>query len=182
MKCKQCGLSFAQDNIPQARCPGCGTAVGKRFLQGIPLFIWLFSCIIAFGGLAFTVGGISSTWIYHRDKEHYAYVDAKIVEIRKEVNKDDEVDHKVYVSYSYDGVHCEYVKLSSYNSSMREGDWIQIEIDQRDPTKIVEDLWWLSLVGVALLLASVLTFYLCGIRPNMRITGPVRPSVQVKIR
>lgn len=182
MKCKNCNEQITKLMIAQGRCPSCGTAVGKPVLQGIPIVVWLFSVVMLFGGVLISAAGVSGTYIYNRDKVHFAYIDAQIVEIQKEIGKDDEVDYTVYVSYTYDSVAVEHVKLINHNSSMKEGDIVQIEIDTRDPSKIVEDPLWMAFIGVVMLAVAVLAFYFVGIRPNLRGTGPTQTRSRFRNR
>ena len=53
------------------------------------------------------------------------------------VTYEEKIDHTVYVSYDVDGVHYSRVKYNSYNTSMYEGQEVEVVYDMRDPGEVV---------------------------------------------
>lgn len=174
MKCKQCGKSIENEKGLLCRCPDCGTFAAKSILRGIPLKAWLISGVWALIGLACIVFSICNIYQYHVDQEHYADVRGQIVEIQKETSPNGDVDRTVFVCYTYRGTTYERVALKHYNSAMREGDFVQIKIDVRNPERIIQDMWWVGLVGLFMLVIAAVAFYLLGLRPDICENSKIR--------
>lgn len=155
MKCKYCHEVFPDSQVRNGRCPYCGGSVTVKPQKSLPVLVWIFIGAFLFVGVMMFLGGFSSWWTYQSYSEYYATVDACIVEIQKEVtydrvNDETDVDYTVFVDYEYGGVEYERIELGYHNTTMREGDVLQIEIDTREPGVVVENVWWLMIVGLVI--------------------------------
>lgn len=172
MKCKYCVERLTELDVQRGRCPYCGGAIMAPQRKKLPFLFWLFVVPFLVVGIFAVLGGFSSLVTYESNKEHYVQVDARIVQILREehydsVNDETDVDYTVFVDYEYGGKQYEHVQLSYYNSSMRQGDLLQIEIDSRDPGTVVRNNWWIMLIGVVFLAIGGGALYL-AYRPGKK--------------
>ena len=152
MKCKYCVERLTAMDVQRGRCPYCGGAVMVKPRKKMPFLFWIIVIPFLLVGALVSVGGVESLVRYETNKEHYVQVDATIVQILREesydsVNDETDVDYTVFVDYEYGGKEYKHVQLDYYNSSMRQGERLQIEIDSRDPGTVVSNNWWIMLVG-----------------------------------
>lgn len=153
MKCKYCFEIIPNTVPPQKRCPSCGASVMEKQTPKIPVLIWLFAGLFLFTGVLITFSAIVDGIAYYSERDYYVQVDATIVEIRQEITPDhasgeEDVDHTVYVSYTWGGRDYGHMELGHYDTRMKTGDIIQVEIDSRSPGEIVSNELWLVLVGI----------------------------------
>ncbi len=87
---------------------------------------------VIFGGIGtlfFVLGIVFAIAFGKVNKEDYVPTTATIVEIYRHND-----DHKVYIDYSFEGQDYYNVRYGYYNSGMREGDQIEVLVNQYDPT------------------------------------------------
>lgn len=153
MKCKYCGTILSAANTSKGRCPDCGASVPVR--QKIPGLIRFFAGIFLFTGILIMLSAAYDGYAYKSNEEHYVTVDATITEIRLVVTdgvagEDEEVDHEVYVDYTYEGTDYHHIAFDWYDVDMREGDILPVTIDSRSPGEIVSNEFWLVWFGLAI--------------------------------
>lgn len=162
MKCNACYERLEPAQISRGRCPYCGaTFTGKK--EKLPIVVWLCAAMFLLIGLLFFIVGLNSLLTYENGKPYHVQVDAQIVKILVEETEDSdgdtELDYTVFISYEYDGTLYEKVELGYHHSGMKVGDWIEVKIDSRDPGEIVENLWWIMIVGMVPLAIGAAILY-----------------------
>ena len=173
MTCKYCHEVYPDYKARQGRCPYCGGSVTIPPRKKVPILVWLIILAFLFVGSMMFLGGLISWWTYESNSEYYITLDARIVEIQKEVTYDEvndetDVDYTVFVDYEYNGVKYEHIELGRHDTDMREGDVLQIEIDTREPGEVVQNVWWLMIVGAVIGGIGGAVLYFAVIKPRRK--------------
>ena len=141
--------------------------------KGFPvnLFFGIFLAV-GIGLLAGSFAMFKSTSDFKKIAEE---VPAKIIRIEDYYDSDDELHHRVYVTYSYNGTVYDNVPINFYSSSMFEGKEITLLCDPEHPKRLREA----SMVDIAglMLLFMGLVFSLVG---GIPIALSIKKSVQSK--
>ena len=141
--------------------------------KGFPvnLFFGIFLAV-GIGLLAGSFAMFKSTSDFKKIAEE---VPAKIIRIEDYYDSDDELHHRVYVTYSYNGTVYDDVPINFYSSSMFEGKEITLLCDPEHPKRLREA----SVVDFAglILLIMGLAFSLVG---GIPIALSIKKSVQAK--
>lgn len=126
-------------------------------------FLYIFCGLFAITGVVLLV---SAVMVYISDRKFMA--DAK--EIRGVVDtiegyrdSDNEINHRVYVNYTYNGQQYNNVRVNFYSSSMYEGKEIILYCDPQHPERAV--VQGASLFGLIVLLMMGVLFLCMGILP-----------------
>lgn len=102
----------------------------------ISKLFYLFPGIFLAVGLGLFAGGLVWLISCFHFRETAVEVPAVITEITRRLDSDGEYHYNVYISYEYDGEVFEDVSISSYSSSMYEGQEITLLCDPEHPGKI----------------------------------------------
>lgn len=128
--------------------------------------IILFSIFAVIGIMTMIGGGV---WLAHNleFKQEAASVRARIVDIESYRDSDGDYHHTTYVTYTYDDIEYEGVRLGEYSSSMYEGKELEILCDPRNPGHIMSAQG--VYMGAGILLFMGLIFLLVGLIPLLVI-------------
>ena len=100
-----------------------------------PLLIIFYSIFFAVG-IGLLIGSIAFFKSNSEFKEIADEVTAKIIRIEEYYDSDDDLHHRVYVTYSYNGTVYDNVAIGFYNSNMFEGKEITLLCDPDNPKRI----------------------------------------------
>lgn len=95
-----------------------------------------------------------SVYLFHQ----YSQIEDELVPVQAVIERievrrrNDDTDHDVYVSYTYQGQTYDNVRLNRYSSSMDEGDILTLNIHPDDPDRVVTNGG-----PIALLIGAVFT-------------------------
>lgn len=126
-------------------------------------FVYVLFSIFAIAGIGLLIGAICAGIYFSNFKSQAVKITAEITDIRKYYDIDNELEHRAYVSYSYDGEEYENVPLNSYSSSMYEGEKIELLCDPEHPGRIMTSS--LGIILPAVLGGMGIIFALVGIIP-----------------
>ena len=122
------------------------------------------ACLFLTIGLLVCLLGVYNIRSYNQIEDELVTVPAVIERIRREGLGNDK-KRRAYVSYSYQGVEYDEIRLSWYHSGMDVGDRIDLKIHPDDPSKPVSKGG-----GIPLFIGSVFTllgvFFLHILRTN----------------
>ena len=102
-------------------------------------------------------------------------ISAKIIRIEDYYDSDDELHHRVYVSYSYNGTVYDNVPINFYSSSMFEGKEIKLLCDPENPKRLRESSV-VDIAGLMLLIMGII-FSLVG---GVPIVAGIKKNIQSK--
>ena len=169
MKCPCC-----HTNLPDFRpfekklCPNCAAAVVPQQKQSsrgnsyIYLFAFGFATLMTLLLLATSI----SEAIYYRANRHtFVETEAVICNIVEQVDSDDDVDHDVYISFTFNGVRYEDVSYSYYHSGMQVGDQLSVEVDPADPYDLPEMPTVPLIISAVMLAVMGSLFWFLGLKP-----------------
>ena len=124
------------------------------------------SCIFAAIGLVFLLVGVVIGVSNSKFKENADEVIAVISSIERHRDSDGEVDHDVFVNYSYGGQFYQDKPLNMYSSSMYEGKEIEILVDRDNPGRISAGTGIMVMtlvmagIGFAMMIGAMIPFIL----------------------
>lgn len=134
----------------------------------------LLCLFVMFVGLGFLIAGIFTIRSHKRFMKNAVPVTAEITDIQKQHDSNGEEKTEVYVTYRYDGVRYDHIRLGYYSSSMRKGQSLEVFCDTGNPRNIDTKESFLTIVivfftlgGIAFLLGSI--FFCIGIKKRAAI-------------
>lgn len=92
--------------------------------------------IFAVFGIIFMMIGIAVLISNIQFKKNAVEVTAVIAQIESYRDSDNDINHRVFVNYSYDGTDYDGIRLGEYDSSMYEGKEIKLLLDPVNPQKV----------------------------------------------
>ena len=107
--------------------------------------IILFAFALVFG-IAFLIGAILLT--NQTIPENFVETQAKIIRIEEELRPGydesdgigvDDYDHRVFVSYTFEGKTYDECEYGNYDSAMKEGDTVVLFVDPASPEEFISD-------------------------------------------
>lgn len=101
-------------------------------------FVYVIFIAFSVIGIGFLIGAALSGWHYAAFKAEAEEITGEITEIKEYYDTDHELQHRVYVSYTFEGMDYKQVRINSYNSSMYEGKEITLLCDPKNPQHIEE--------------------------------------------
>lgn len=133
----------------------------------------LFSVFFLVVGLLTLLFSVYCFWSYNQVKDELVPVTA-VIERIDVYRRNDDLEHEVYVSYTYDGTEYDNIHLNYYSSGMDEGDRLSLEIHPDDPAEPVNNNGLLVLIigTVFTLTGGTLTFFAWK-KPNPDKPEPV---------
>lgn len=123
----------------------------------------IFFGIFAFVGIALLIGGILMIFFNQKFMNSAEKVNGVISVIETYRDSDDSIDHRVYVSYTYDGKRYDNVRLQYYSSDMYEGKDITLYFDPENPGYVTTK-WSEMIAGLILTIIGVV-FSIVGVVP-----------------
>ena len=123
----------------------------------IKLSVGLFAVI----GFIFILVGIFWAISGSRFMQNAVEVSAVISEIESYRNSDGDLNHRVYVSYSYGGQRYEDIRLNEYSSGMYEGKEIKVMLDPDNPVKLMTNVG--LYIGPAVFIGMGVIFTVAGV-------------------
>lgn len=171
MKCATCHTNLPEfGRFEKKVCPNCGAAAVQPQQQKkqMPFLVYIYLVLFTLCALIMLfmlIFSISKTLYFHNNREDFIKTEAVISKITEQKDSDGDVDHDVYINFTFDGVEYEDVRYSQYSSTMHVGDSLFVEVDPADPDNLPEDLTVAAIVfGLAFILMSAL-LWLMAIKP-----------------
>lgn len=127
--------------------------------KAVNLVFYIFAVI----GIIFVIAGIVSLVKSVQFKKTAVNVDAVISDIEAYRDSDGDMNHRVFINYSYNGKQYEGISLGEYSSSMYEGKEIAILLDPKNPVKVATNSGIIFMCAMFIGMGSI--FALVGIIP-----------------